>query len=252
MNWISYAFIGIAALAVNHGMMGIQHVMSEMNDSNGKHIHIPFLTPVLHVNLDKIYSNESVKGINNQLRNVVLLNYAKYTRSAGNDDNVSNDEFYVWHMNSKNAMYLKRDEAFLKVIQAAHDLSDDLFRAIGRHDIAKERERSIASTWASVHSNGTSHDYHTHPTALLAGVYYVDVPPGSGSLKFMDRRGTFEPIWPGMEITPKSGDIILFPPWLPHGVGYSSNSQNPRISIAFNLKGRWTTTATLSLDVPTT
>jgi len=40
---------------------------------------------------------------------------------------------------------------------------------------------------------------------------------------------------------PKEGELVLFPPWLTHGVTPTS-SLDPRVSISFNLMGDWTKT----------
>ena len=34
--------------------------------------------------------------------------------------------------------------------------------------------------WASVHSDGSAHPYHSHRDALLSGVYFADCPEGAG------------------------------------------------------------------------
>ena len=94
------------------------------------------------------------------------------------------------------------------------------------------REASQLSTthrmvvWASVHEHDSHHQSHVHNDGLLSGVFYANVPADAGHLVFSDPRGVSpyhpqeSPLSPFDEhrIAPKVGDIVLFPPWLPHRV----------------------------------
>ena len=50
-------------------------------------------------------------------------------------------------------------------------------------------------------------------------------------------------------IEPKEGDLVIFPPWVPHQVGPTA-SADPRISIAFNIPGDWEATAGVAAHIP--
>ena len=110
--------------------------------------------------------------------------------------------------------------------------------------------------WASVHGSGSGHPYHIHSDGVLSGVYYANLPPGSGSIKFCDPRGVspFQPLhqeeaMPPFHqehsMRPAVGDLIVFPSWLPHAVDPCKESSsfakaaNYRISVSFNLLGKW-------------
>lgn len=88
---------------------------------------------------------------------------------------------------------------------------------------------------------------HHHPTCYLVAVYYVHVPKDSGSILFLDPRGSV--IWkdpntrtdvthcssrPFHKITPTNGTLIIFPGYLVHTVE-TNCSDDTRISIAVNI-----------------
>jgi len=109
--------------------------------------------------------------------------------------------------------------------------------------------------WANVNRSGHANVVHTHPGCYWSGTYYVDDggvgadPRLGGEFEMQDPRGVGPAMYapslayalPGMlsigaseTIPPKAGMLILFPPWLPHGVlPYHGN--RTRISVAFNL-----------------
>lgn len=88
---------------------------------------------------------------------------------------------------------------------------------------------------------------HHHPTCYLVAVYYVHVPKNSGSIMFLDPRGSI--IWkdpdartdvkhcssrPFHKITPTSGTLIIFPGYLVHTVE-TNCSDDVRISVAIDI-----------------
>jgi hypothetical protein len=86
--------------------------------------------------------------------------------------------------------------------------------------------------WINAMRPGDITTLHTHNDAdeLLSGVYYLEVPENSGDIVFHsgDARHAF---------TPRSGDLFLFPPDLPHEVE-RNNSSSTRLSVAFNVGTR--------------
>jgi predicted 2-oxoglutarate/Fe(II)-dependent dioxygenase YbiX len=61
---------------------------------------------------------------------------------------------------------------------------------------------------------------------------------------FDDPRGPLPPFDNRVTIYPKQGDLILFPSWLIHSVS-PTPGEEPRISIPFNIEGRWDATTGL-------
>ena len=110
------------------------------------------------------------------------------------------------------------------------------------------------NAWANVNRKGHGNEFHTHPGAFWSGVYYVDDggigedPSLGGEFEMQDPRGVAPAMYapllafnvPGGHsagaselISPRSGQMVLFPSWLLHAVRpYLGDRQ--RISIAFN------------------
>lgn len=121
--------------------------------------------------------------------------------------------------------------------------------SIGRDDLVNTIYNGMdIEIWATMHFSGISHLTHTHPNSLVSGVYYVEIPKDNyGMLLLEDPRGPLPPFDNRIKIQPKEGDIVLFPSWLPHQVTPTSIEQ-PRISIAFNIPGKWEDTTNLSVE----
>jgi hypothetical protein len=111
-------------------------------------------------------------------------------------------------------------------------------------------ESSDLLAWASVHGNGSSHLPHIHRGALVSGVYYVSCPEGAGKIIFEDPRGALPPFGNRVIHTPRTGQMLLFPPWLVHHVTPTTSTSRPRVSISFNIGGDWSATSDLSLTFP--
>lgn len=70
--------------------------------------------------------------------------------------------------------------------------------------------------------------WHTHSPYKYAAVLYVQVPENSGGIEFRQREEYYTH-------TPQAGEFLLFSGNLAHRV-LKNNSDNFRISVAFNLK----------------
>ena len=86
---------------------------------------------------------------------------------------------------------------------------------------------------------------HTHPNNYLSAAYYVSAPENCGSfnvsnpnqvskerIAISDKRTEFNQNI--AQIKPVTGDLLLFPAYLPHSVG-TNLSDEDRIVISFNL-----------------
>lgn len=96
-----------------------------------------------------------------------------------------------------------------------------------------------AVNWSDQYSYNLQHG---HAQALLSGVYYLTVPDNSGDLIFHEPRAgaKYSPLRTAspmssepVAITPKVGELVIFPAWLEHSVNQSQSDQ-PRISIPIN------------------
>lgn len=107
------------------------------------------------------------------------------------------------------------------------------------------------NAWANLNRYGEYNSMHTHPSCVWSGVFYAetgDPPtpdhPKSGAIEFLDPRAGAEMIvTPGVPfgqskvLTPKTGEMIVFPSWLKHMV-HPYWGEGDRISIAFNVRLR--------------
>ena len=111
--------------------------------------------------------------------------------------------------------------------------------------------------WANVNRLGDYHDPHNHPHAYLSGTYYVQMPTRQerlktrtdvrpGAISFYDPRGQAnmgairgDPnIEAEFTLKPEAGTILLWPAFLMHFV-HPNLSQQPRVSISFNVVLKW-------------
>ncbi len=103
---------------------------------------------------------------------------------------------------------------------------------------------AITGCWANISAVNTRHMAHIHPNNYLSGVYYVETGPGSDTITIDDPRPQAAVIRPDvkestadnahqMHLKVHPGNIIIFPSWLSHSVGYNK-SAGQRISVAFN------------------
>lgn len=97
--------------------------------------------------------------------------------------------------------------------------------------------------WASVHQGGSTHPRHVHAGSVVSAVLYVAVPEDAGNICFFDPRGSIPPFEREVCHSPRSGDLLLFPPWLAHAVaatpppsveGDEEEALHARISASFN------------------
>ena len=110
------------------------------------------------------------------------------------------------------------------------------------------------NSWANVNRRNHGNEFHTHPGCYWSGTYYVDDggigedPALGGEFEIQDPRGVAPAMYapllgfamPGGQsagaserISPRSGQMILFPSWLAHAVR-PYRGDRERISIAFN------------------
>jgi uncharacterized protein (TIGR02466 family) len=131
-------------------------------------------------------------------------------------------------------------------------ISDCLNQMVGAtYQLPEVQGRSLPSrggfmvhAWANISRSGNYHRMHNHPSSCWSGCYYVSSSSQANSLagvlEFYDPRPFTEMVYaPGtpygqrMLVRPVPGLMVLFPSWLYHFV-HPCNSEEPRISIAFN------------------
>ena len=106
----------------------------------------------------------------------------------------------------------------------------------------------MLNMWINVNSNGNSNQIHTHAGSFISGTYYIQAVKGHSEIVFYKNMsedhiiasaGDIERYTPISGATcrypPKSGRLIMFPSYVPHGV-LPSTIDEERISIAFNMR----------------
>jgi len=127
----------------------------------------------------------------------------------------------------------------------------DLARLLTRHaaafarELAWERKPKLDSLWVNLLKPGGHHSAHIHPHSILSGTLYVEVPPGSGAIRFEDPRLPMmmaaptrspeapEPLRPFVTVQPTPGQLLLWESWLRHEV-LTGSGKGERLSISFN------------------
>ncbi|KAL7493414.1 hypothetical protein ACHAWT_002428, partial [Skeletonema menzelii] len=125
------------------------------------------------------------------------------------------------------------------------------------HEIQSDSPEVTIDLWAAVQrGEGSHHKFHVHEGAVVSGVYYSNCPFGCAPLvlrrTLLDSGNNLDNDMPNIddgrerdddeEIHPNNGQLVLFPPWLNHGVPLAQEQQGdelssplPRVSWAFNL-----------------
>lgn len=127
----------------------------------------------------------------------------------------------------------------------------DLKRILTRHaatfakDLAWDVKPELDSLWVNLLKPGGHHSAHIHPHSILSGTLYVEVPKGSGAIRFEDPRLPMmmaapvrrddapEELRPFATVEPKSGLILMWESWLRHEV-LPGTARAERLSISFN------------------
>ena len=96
----------------------------------------------------------------------------------------------------------------------------------------------LDSLWVNLLKGGGHHSAHIHPNSVLSGTLYVEVPSGSGSIRFEDPRLPMmmaAPAGPDRFVTikPRAGMLLLWESWLRHEV-LPGRGRGERLSISFN------------------
>lgn len=136
----------------------------------------------------------------------------------------------------------KRDPAFA-----------ELTRQLTRHAgiFSKEcsfdlnRKPRLDSLWVNLLRASGHHAAHIHPHSIISGTLYVEVPKGSGAIRFEDprlplmmaaplrRKDAPEEVRPFVTVEPRPGLLLLWESWLRHEV-LPGTGRGERLSISFN------------------
>jgi len=185
----------------------------------------------------------------------------------------SNDNFYQWQLSTQAvslaaddqvvicADFLARSPAFMHLSSVIRE-SVILFLCdcygLSMQQATLCMKHRILFAFAAAHGHNSSHAYHTHHHSIVSGVFYVNVPDGSGAmvagmgLTIGDNQAMLpsevsKNIKPSeYAVQPIAGNLLIFPSWMPHRVKQSYNVDSPRLSISFNISGEWSELSSLN------
>jgi uncharacterized protein (TIGR02466 family) len=129
----------------------------------------------------------------------------------------------------------------------------DLAKLLVRHaaEFAKDcafelpRRPRLDSLWVNLLKSGGQHSGHIHPHSIISGTFYVEVPHGSGAIRFEDPRLPLmmaapprdkdgpEDLQPIVQVQPRPGLLLMWESWLRHEV-LPGTGRGERLSISFN------------------
>jgi uncharacterized protein (TIGR02466 family) len=120
----------------------------------------------------------------------------------------------------------------------------DLAKRLTRHaatfarELGWERKPKLDSLWVNLLKSGGQHSGHIHPHSILSGTFYVEVPSGSGAIRFEDPRLPLMMAAPPradtfVTVQPRPGLLLLWESWLRHEV-LAGTGKGERLSISFN------------------
>ena len=122
----------------------------------------------------------------------------------------------------------------------------ELARRLGPHAsaFAKQcafdlpRKPKLDSLWVNLLRGPGHHSAHIHPHSIISGTLYVEVPKGSGAIRFEDPRLPLMMAAPPrpatfVSIEPRPGLLLLWESWLRHEV-LPGEGRRERLSISFN------------------
>ena len=136
----------------------------------------------------------------------------------------------------------RRDPAFAKLAKLLLRHASSFGEASGFEPRSKPR---LDSLWVNLLKTGGHHSGHIHPHSTISGTLYVEVPKGSGAIRFEDprlplmmaapprRKDADEELQPFVTIEPRPGLLLLWESWLRHEV-MPGSGRGDRLSISFN------------------
>jgi uncharacterized protein (TIGR02466 family) len=120
----------------------------------------------------------------------------------------------------------------------------DLAKILARHaasfarELGWDRRPKLDSLWVNLLKSGGHHSGHIHPHSVISGTFYVEVPRGSGAIRFEDPRLPLMMAAPPrtdtfVAVDPRPGLLLMWESWLRHEV-LAGTGKSERLSISFN------------------
>ena len=188
-----------------------------------------FPTPVFHFRV------ENYQELNAELENYIL-NLRKKDEKGQKKSNAGG-----WHSHNFDLTNDNTAKKFAKIFE-------EFYKKVIINEMGwkyNSNKVKMEGMWSIINKKGSFNIQHNHPNAYLSSAYYVRQPEKSGNIKFFDPREQKNIRYPKIknytdisavitEITPKEGDLLIFPSYLYHSVG-ENLSEDDRIIVSFNV-----------------
>jgi uncharacterized protein (TIGR02466 family) len=169
---------------------------------------------------------------------VLLDDLAHSIRTLAEDDGAGRE----WSKQHRYAGYTSY--ASLNDLPKRDPTFADLAKLLTRHagtfarELGWDRKPKLDSLWANLLQASGHHSAHVHPHSIVSGTFYVEVPAGSGGIRFEDPRLPLMMAAPQLAdsfvtIDPKPGMLLLWESWLRHEV-LPGTGRGERLSVSFN------------------
>ena len=170
----------------------------------------------------------------------LLADLAHSIRSLAEDDEAgrrwSKEHGYAGYTSYASLNDLpKRDPVIAALTRLLARNADTFARETGWNLSSKPR---LDSLWVNVLRSGGHHSGHIHPHSVISGTFYVEVPRGSGAIRFEDPRLPLMMAAPPRAdsfiiLEPRPGLLLMWESWLRHEV-LPGTGRGERLSISFN------------------
>jgi uncharacterized protein (TIGR02466 family) len=179
--------------------------------------------------------------------NPLLDELARSIRSLAEDDQAgrrwSKDHRYAGYTSYASLNDLpQRDPAFAELAKL---LTRHAAKFADECAFELKRKPKLDSLWVNLLKSSGQHSGHIHPHSMISGSLYIELPPGSGAIRFEDprlplmmaapprRKDAPQELQPFVTVEPRPGLLLLWESWLRHEV-LAGTGRGERLSISFN------------------
>lgn len=183
-----------------------------------------------------------LEALNRDIFNVITELKDEYIDDRQHNEALSGHiTTYGGYQTSKKMMFLSRPEPAIQALR-----NEVIMPGVKRYmdKVYAEQGKAIQTriiSWANILAEGDWQAPHMHPTTgnLISGVYYVEVPEKpapQGCLEFLNPHPVAHHHGIGLtrRLHPRTGDLILFPPYYIHYV-YPFRGPEQRAIVAFDV-----------------
>ena len=92
----------------------------------------------------------------------------------------------------------------------------------------------VTNSWVNVQGEDSRLNFHNHPNSIMSGAIYLKVDDNSSELYFENPNSMYFNYGEPVSVMPVTGMCLMWPSWLKHGSGQSTNKSSERIVLSFN------------------